>query len=166
MDHNYTPTQKKYIRYTFASSIDDFRPTQRDKTISFFFQIATFKNEYNKYHMRKFIVDSDNKFINIEDYMLNRNQCKKFYKIKKQHHYRMYNTKTLDGIDPPTLNDIHTSKSHNLTDCNNNLDTMYNSFTMDNVDYSKLHEKKILSQITDIDEYHSNNNIISDYSKF
>lgn len=158
----------KSIKYTFPSSIDEFKSTSKNRLISFFFQISTFKNNNGKYHMRKFIISDKNEFINIEDYMLSHNQCKRFYKSKNINQYRMYNTVTLNNINPPTLNDIYTANSSNLKDYQNNLSSMYLPFTNDYNQYSpnNTNNTNKTNKIMDIDQSELNDNIVSDYSKF
>ncbi len=173
MDQNYIPTKKKNIRYKFATTLDDFRPKEeKRKTIDFFYQIAVFKNDNDKYHMRKFIIDSNNNFKN-EDYFLNHAQFKRFFKIKKPNQYRMFNTKTLDGVERPSLNDIYTLKSENLSGNSNQLDSMYSKVTMDKIDYAKLYENRkrkrgnYFPTMDSIDNYQQDNeNVISNFSKF
>ena len=150
MENNYIPTKKKRSRYTFASSVNDFRPQPelKEKKISFFFQIATFQNSNGRYHMRKFVVSPENTFLNIEDYFLNKGQCKKFYKIKKSNQYKTYNVNDLNDIPPPTLNDIYTLKSENLTS-GGNLDSMYETFTNDNKSYIRANNRKLFPKVGD-----------------
>ena len=105
----------KKLRYTFNNNVDD--NDDKSEEFNFFYQICTFPNLYtNKYHMRKFVTNNNNEFIAINDYYLNKKQCKKFFLIKKQHEYQCYNTYSLDEINYPTLNDILKSKSKMLTE--------------------------------------------------
>lgn len=165
---DFIPTKRKRTKYVFPKSANEFKQEPIEKTFSFFFQIAMFPNSAGKYHMRKFIVDSNNNFANIEEYYLNRKQCKKFYKIKKQNQYKAYNVNCLDNIQVPTLNDIYTAKSENLSSDNNNLDNMYQTFTNDNKEYMKNNNRYPL-------QFDINNNIdngigrintLNNFSKF
>lgn len=111
---NVIPTQKKRTRYSFIprSEYQDRNRVDPNSTLTFYYQICMFKNpDDNKYHMRKYVVNGNNEFINIKDYRLNSKQNKKFYSMKKQHEYKRFGVFHLDNVPPPSLFDVSTSKS-------------------------------------------------------
>ena len=122
MNDGYIATKKNKVKYHFITpqeQINDQR-TKLENEFKFFYQISTFKNpKTKKYHMRKFVIDGNGKFIDIKDYNLTTNQCKTFYKTKKKNEYKKYNVYDLDNVQYPVLSDFHMAKSEIL---NNNFD--------------------------------------------
>lgn len=112
------------IRYRFVTknSYDPDENAQSEdlNSFSFFYQICAFPHpKTDKYHMRKFVINSKNEFLHTREYFLTKSQCKKFFKIKKQHEYKCYPVYTLNNINYPSLGEILDSRSSIL---NNNYD--------------------------------------------
>lgn len=119
MDNNYISTKKKRVKYQFVTrdteNNQNKQSSQNDDLI-FYYQICTFQEpKNNKYQMRKFVINSRNEFLAINDFYLTKKQCKKFYKYKKQHEYKCFPMYNLNGVDYPTLADIITAKSDILS---------------------------------------------------
>ncbi|CAH6421464.1 Hypothetical protein KVN_LOCUS279 [uncultured virus] len=109
--------KKNKIKYKFIQqkSDNDEQGNLHDD-IKFFYQICSFPDQFtNKYHMRKFVINSENEYIAINDYHLNKKQCKKFFSIKKSHEYKCYPSYNLDEINYPNISDILLLKSDLLS---------------------------------------------------
>jgi hypothetical protein len=112
--------RKNKIKYKFIQQkIDDDQLDNSIDDIKFYYQICTFPDQFNnKYHMRKFVINNDNEFIAINDYHLNKKQCKKFFSIKKPHEYKCFSCYSLEDINYPNMSDILMLKSDILSnDC-------------------------------------------------
>jgi len=113
---NNRPTIKPRTKYVFATSNNVEEEEQLNNTISYFYQICIFPVPKTKlYNMRKFVINGKNEFVDIKDYQLTEDQCKKFYDSKKKHEYKCFSTFSLDNVNTPTLNDVNTAKSNILT---------------------------------------------------
>jgi hypothetical protein len=169
MDNNYISTKKKRIKYSFPVSVEEFKSEPQKRNFSFFYQIATFSETYNdskKYHMRKFVFDDKFNFVKIEEYRLGTKDCKKFYNRYPMHKYKQFDVVDLDDINPPSFHDLQTSISTNLNtnkESTSNLDSMYATFTNDNIDYRKIHRGQN-QQGYDLSPL--NNNVVTDFSNF
>ncbi len=116
MNSDFIPTKKKRTRYTFISPSEKSDDQVASDNINFYYQICTFPGpQTNKFHMRKFVINSKNEFIAINDYHLNKKQCKKFFAIKKPHEYKCYSVYSLDEVNYPNLSEVLTSKSDILS---------------------------------------------------
>lgn len=155
---------RKRLVYTFPKTREEFDDIKKTDDITFFYQLTMFNDSKGKFHMRKFVVDSNDNFIKIDNYLLNKKQYKNFFKeyANKRHKYKLYNTRTLDEINPPTLNDINTTRSSNLVYNNeNNLNAMYEPFTSTkyyNQNRYQPQYNKYTQPLAD--------NVVSDYANF
>jgi len=121
-DNDFIKTRSKNVKYTFVkpSSGDDYLPKTTPGDYTFFYQICAFSNPKNKkYHMRKFVVDENYKFVDIRDFYLSKKSYKKFFAEKKPHEYKTFPYYTLDDANYPHMTDILTAKSSMLDDSNN-----------------------------------------------
>ena len=104
---------KPSINYIFNSSSDI--PNNNNNTYNFY-QISVFPNpRTNKFHIRKFIINSNDEFLDIIDYHLTKHKYHKFLKFKKIHEYKLFSTFSLDNISYPSMADISLLKSDNLS---------------------------------------------------
>lgn len=95
--------------YKFVSTFE--QPTTVD-SLSNFWQIATFINPTaNKYHVRKFIINTNNEFVGIKDYFINKKEMDKLMAKLKRNQYKLYSVYDLYKINHPCLADIMTLKS-------------------------------------------------------
>lgn len=121
MNYNSTYQRKNNVKYHFGGPSEETPSPDLDASnLSFFYQICAFPHpKTGKYQMRKFVVNSKNEFINIQDYYLNKNQCRKFFATKRDHEYRSYPTYSLSDVTRPHMSEILMSKSQIM---NNNYD--------------------------------------------
>jgi hypothetical protein len=87
-------------------SNDDYDPGYID-----FFQVSLFMNKKKKYHLKRFTLDSNNRFRSIKEYYLSTEQMDKFYKLKNQNSYKVFSTYNLNDISYPTSGDICLARS-------------------------------------------------------
>jgi len=105
----------KNIKYIFDTNKTNTTVHQKPQKYTFFYQICTFPDmNTNKYHLRKFIINDDDKFTSIKNYRLSKLQHDKFFKTKKKHEYKIYHTYDLEDVNYPTLADISMSRSNIL----------------------------------------------------
>ena len=113
MDSDYISTKKSRAKYIFVKP--DREMTEDERTLdslNYYYQMCSFPNpRTNKLHMRKFVIDHDNNFINISNYQLSYDQYKKFMKTKRPNEYKQFSTYDLSEINYPTLHDILLLKS-------------------------------------------------------
>jgi hypothetical protein len=176
MDNNYIPTKKKRIRYTFAHTEDEFRPKPKRVRFSFFYQIAEYPETDNrgrkKFHMRKYIFNDKYEY-KMENHYLDTKACRMFYKSKPVHKYKIYSVIDLNTVSKPTLYDFQTSTSGNLNNSHaqDNLNSMYATFTNESVDYAKLYRGRstngVFGPISNMEDGGQiNNNMVTDFSNF
>ena len=104
--------RNKNIKYKFVTPNTSNKEEAEPEQFTFFYQICTFPNPNNqKFHMKKFVINSKNEFINVSEYYLTNNQCKKFFNIKKKHEYKCYPVYSLNDVNTPSLGEILGSKS-------------------------------------------------------
>jgi hypothetical protein len=168
MDNNYISTKKKRTKYNFHTSVEDFRPELKKKPVfSFFYQIATFADS-SKYHMRKYVFDDTYTFVKVDEYRMSAKDCKKFYTKYPSHKYKRYDVESLDDVNKPSLYDLQTSISTNLNPQQNqdqDLNSMYATFTNDSIDYSKLHRNLRVRQGNALNSP-LDDNVITDFASF
>lgn len=98
--------------YKFVNNFNEH--FQNDNLISFY-QISSFANPKNgKYHLRRFIINNDNQFVNIKEYQLEKKYFDKFIRKKKSNEYRMYSVYDLSNVNYPSLSDVLLLKSDTL----------------------------------------------------
>ena len=104
---------------TNIKNVKNIKNKENIKPVSKFYQICSFQNPHtNKYHVRKFIINSKNEFASIKEYKLSKTQYKKLLEIKKTNEYKCYSTYDLKNISYPNYSDILTLKSNMITDNN------------------------------------------------
>lgn len=118
MDNNFINTRKKRVKYTFkkppSNDLRDIEPNEEE--ISFFYQVASFPDpSMNRYHVRKFVISGNNRFLDVREYRLTKKQLKKFYLEKKPHEFKRYAVYTLEDIGYPLMAEIITSRSDILS---------------------------------------------------
>lgn len=99
------------MSHKFVSSFNQQTKQNITHTKSFL-QIANFPNQKtNLYHVRKFVINTDNEFVNIKEYFLNKHTYDKLLNIKKKHEYKLYAVYDLNTVEYPTMADILILKS-------------------------------------------------------
>lgn len=84
-----------------------------------FYQIAIFPDmQTKKYHIRKFVIDSNNEFIDIKNYKVTKDELNLFLSKKKICSYKKYSTPDLNNVSYPTTADISLARSPILDDVN------------------------------------------------
>jgi len=115
------------IKHKFVARFNDDDDLQKyqgynvdDNTIIKFYQLGSFQHPINKmYHLRRYIINGKNEFINIKDYQLDKRQFKKFTTIRKNNEYKLYPVYDLDMAGVPTYGDILLAKSKILSNDSN-----------------------------------------------
>lgn len=99
------PDQKDFV---FTPSFNTIKATR-------YYQVCIFKNpKTNKYHARRFIVNANNEFTDIDELRLTDRQYKRLLDLATPNQYKTYSTYTLDHIDYPCFSDILTAQSEIL----------------------------------------------------
>lgn len=109
---------KKKVRYEFIKPTPrtDYLPKEDLTDIIYFYQICIFPNpKTNKFEMRKYILNGKNDVLDVKKYLLNKDQCKKFFEVKNSNEYKSYPQYYIDEVDGPTMADIFTARSAILT---------------------------------------------------
>ena len=118
MNYNSTFSRKKRTKYQFVSTrdIENFQNTEDNEIKSLYYQVCTFPEpKTGRFHMRKFIINNNNEFIDIKNFKLTKKQCKQFCSTTKPHQYKKFNTYDLENVSYPCLADILTSQSNILS---------------------------------------------------
>ena len=77
-----------------------------------FYQLATFVNPTNnKYHLRRFLINSNNKILNLKEYYVDKNFIDKLTRTKKNNAYKMYSLYDLSETNYPSISDISLARS-------------------------------------------------------
>ena len=86
-----------------------------------YYQLCSFMNPTTKkYHIRRFIMNSKNEFLNIQELHIDTKKYKKFIKTHKPNEYKLFGTYDLNQIAYPSLGDITIIQSPILDNNNNN----------------------------------------------
>jgi hypothetical protein len=98
----------KSANFKFVSkSIQDdytYNPTPRNYK---YYQICSFVNPWtNKYHIKRFIINEKNQFVNIQDYRLEKKQYMRFVQACRPNEYKMFNIYDLNETAYPSLGDL------------------------------------------------------------
>lgn len=102
------PDQKDFV----------FSPSFNSLKVVRYYQICTFPHpKTNKYNIRRFIVNENNEFTDIQNMQLTEKQYKRVYEKILPNQYKSYATYSLDNIDYPCFADIVAAQSDIL--CNN-----------------------------------------------
>jgi hypothetical protein len=125
MNYNSTCQRKKNLKYHFGGPSDESQQEVPDaKELTFFYQICAFADpKTDRYHLRKYVVNGKNEFLAVQEYFLNKQQCRKFFDTRKDHEYRSYPVYSLNDVQRPAMTDILLSKSQFL-----NHDYSYSGF--------------------------------------
>ena len=100
------------MNYQFVANFEE-EPVEQ---LCSFYQIASFLDpKTGKYHVRRFVINNNNEFLNIRDHYLNKNQYYKLFKRKKPNEYKVYSVYNLNSINYPVLGDILAAKSSILS---------------------------------------------------
>jgi hypothetical protein len=104
------------MNYKFVPNFDE----EPKEHLTSFYQAASFANPQNgAYHVRRFIVNNNNEFINIRDHHLNKKQYHKLLERKKPNEYKVYSVYDLKNVNYPSFGDVLAAKSSILaTDYN------------------------------------------------
>lgn len=95
--------------YTF---VNNFNQVDEEPTFTSFYQIASFVNpKTNKYHVRKFVINNKNEFVNVKEYNLSNKQYVRFFNKKKPNEYKLFAVYNLSMVNPPSMAEILISKS-------------------------------------------------------
>lgn len=96
------------MNYKFVANFDE----EPEEQLSSFYQIASFTHpKTGRYHVRRFVINNNNEFLNVRDHYLDKNQYYKLLKRKKQNEYKMYSVYNLNSVNYPVLGDILAAKS-------------------------------------------------------
>src|SRR4029078_7099873 len=95
---------KKNYTYHFKSYLDD--DEEKKNTISYLFQVCSFKNENDGYWIRKLLFNDENKFIEIKNYNLNKKQLKNLINNIPKHKIKYYSTPSLKHIPYPNEGEL------------------------------------------------------------
>ena len=94
------------FKFTSYNSQDEYlyNPPSR---IFKYYQLCSFKNPNNgKYHIRRFVVNSNNEFISIDDKYIDSKGYKRFVQSHRLNEYKLHNTYDLNHIAYPCLGEI------------------------------------------------------------
>ena len=101
--------------YKFVNNFDNCNEQNSNDNLIHFYQVSSFPNPKNgKYHLRKFVINNDNHFVNIKEYLLNKKYFDKFIQKKKSNEYRMYSVYNLNTVNYPSFSDILLLRSDTL----------------------------------------------------
>ena len=103
------------MNYKFVANFEE----EQEEHLSSFYQIASFSHpKTGKYHVRRFVINNNNEFLNVRDHNLDKKQYYKLLKRKKPNEYKMYSVYNLNSVNYPVLGDILAAKSSMLaTNC-------------------------------------------------
>jgi hypothetical protein len=77
-----------------------------------FYQLCSFKNPTNnKFHIRRFVLNGKNEFVDINDKFIDSREYKKFIQSHKLNEYKLYSAYDLNYIPYPNLGEITISQS-------------------------------------------------------
>ena len=97
------------MNYQFVANFND---NQVEEQLISFYQIASFCNpKTHTYHIRRFIVNDNNEFVNIRDHYIDKRRYHKLLKIKKPNQYKVYSVYDLNNINYPSMGDVLGAKS-------------------------------------------------------
>jgi hypothetical protein len=104
------------FRFTSASNQDEYIYNPPDRKFKYY-QLCSFKNPYNsKYHIRRFIVNSRNEFVNIQEGYITSKEYNRFIQSHKLNEYKQYNTYDLNQVNYPNMGEISIVQSP-ILDC-------------------------------------------------
>ena len=97
------------MNYQFVNNFND--NTIDEKLISFY-QVASFINpKTQKYHVRRFVINNDNEFVNVRDHYINKKMYDKLFSVKKPNQYKIYSVYDLNSINYPSMGEVLGAKS-------------------------------------------------------
>jgi len=122
--------QHKYLRYLklkadkmpkkYEFIIPDqkdfmFTPSFNSVKVVRFYQLCIFPHpKTGKYYARRFVVNANNEFADIEDLQLTQKQYNRIHEKVLPNQYKTFATYTLDNIDYPSFSDVITAQSEIL----------------------------------------------------
>ncbi len=72
-----------------------------------YYQLCSFRNPWNnKHHIRRFVMNSKNEFISIDENYIESRQFKRFVKSHKLNEYKLFNTYDLNHVSYPSMGEI------------------------------------------------------------
>lgn len=96
--------------------VNDFNLTPKPNNLTTFYQLSSFPNpKHGKYELRRFLVNDENEFVEIKNYLIDKKQYNKFIKYRKRQTYKIYSVYDLTLVSYPTLSDILQSRSDMLS---------------------------------------------------
>lgn len=103
--------QHKQKKYVFKTRDDNLKYSPEAKLYKFY-QICLFKNPYTKkYHVRRFIINENQQFVNIDERQFDDKQFQIFTKNTKHNLFKTYSTYDMRIIDYPNPADILEAQS-------------------------------------------------------
>uniref|UniRef100_A0A6C0ADI3 Uncharacterized protein n=1 Tax=viral metagenome TaxID=1070528 RepID=A0A6C0ADI3_9ZZZZ len=76
-----------------------------------FYQIATYKNNNNLYHVRRITFDGNNSITEVKNAFFKKYKLEEFIESKRDNLYNTYPVYSLDTIPYPTASDISLARS-------------------------------------------------------
>lgn len=77
-----------------------------------YYQVAMFKNNSNKYNLRKFIIDDENRIVDVQSYWMNKYNVKKLINDRKVNLYKIFPVYNLNCVPYPSAADLATARSN------------------------------------------------------
>lgn len=116
-------------QYQFITEVDSNPVFDNDSPLYYFYQVCRFKNKlYNKFLVRKFIINSNLDFTKTEILKLNTKEIKTLLASLNNYQYRLYETNDLNIVNYPNYNDIYMLQSDLLCKKNTGFDAFNNHF--------------------------------------
>ncbi|QKF93785.1 hypothetical protein QKU48_gp0327 [Fadolivirus algeromassiliense] len=95
--------------YKFVNNFDN---SYRNTNLISFYQVGSFPHPKNgKYHLRKFVINDDNNFVQVKEYLVDKKIYTKFLQRKKSNEYKMYSVYDLGTVNYPSMSDVLLLKS-------------------------------------------------------
>ncbi len=92
-----------------------FTPSFNTVKVTRYYQVCMFRNpKTNKYHARRFIVNANNEFTDIQELQLDEKKYARLLDLVSPNQYKTFATYSLDHIDYPSFSDIITAQSEIL----------------------------------------------------
>jgi len=105
MDQNNFLKSTNY-KFTSYNAENELLYNPPPKTFKYY-QLCSFKNPYNgKFHIRRFVVNSKNEFISIEEKYIDSKKYKRFIQSHRLNEYKLHNVYDLNQIAYPSLGEI------------------------------------------------------------
>jgi hypothetical protein len=94
--------------YKFVSPNSQSEYTYNPQSNVFkYYQLCSFKNPYNnKYHIRRFVMNSKNEFVSVNEKYIDAKEYKRFVQSHRLNEYKLHNAYDLNYIAYPSLGEI------------------------------------------------------------